>query len=320
MSLPAQVEEAAALAEELHGKMYGTEEEAVEETEEESTEEEVEETEEEEPEAVEEDETTEEQEDWQQKFEALEQTHKTLQGKYSAEVPRYAEEIRELKQLKSDVFERLGDVTQKVEAPEEKVVNEKEVKFREEYGDEFFETMKEMIQTEANTSVAEQIAPIKETADSTEEAQIKSAQKNFADHLNENINGDWMTLFRGEDTKFEAYLDQEDSSGLHTNRELMDGYNDSWNADRMVRLFNNYLGEPAPVEEKKPKANPVEEALIAPSRKTPHTTPNTEDKQMWTQDSLKQFEKDDMAGKYSSEESAALWQDLLSALAENRIQ
>jgi hypothetical protein len=67
--------------------------------------------------------------------------------------------------------------------------------------------------------------------------------------------------------------------------------------------------------------SPTQEALIAPSRTTPHVIPEAgAEPIIWTQASMRQFESDDRAGKYPAEQSTALWNDLLLAPTQNRMR
>ena len=60
--------------------------------------------------------------------------------------------------------------------------------------------------------------------------------------------------------------------------------------------------------------------MIAPSRNNVHTVPDSKDKQIWTQDSIKEFQRLDRQGKYTADVSKAMWDDLLSAMSEGRIK
>lgn len=312
--LPKQVEENANLAEELHGRMYADPQaEAPKEEEQEEPVEETPEEEEEKPKGDEEEET------YRKRFESL-------QGKYNAEVPRLH---GELKQLKEMVFQRLGDVTKPAEPKPEAKANpyqEKIDKYREEYGDDLLEMARTLARIEVEERLGDKLKPVQEQVASVEETQIKAAQSNFMGHLDTNVKGDWKTLIYGNNEASAQFLSSPDPSGLYTMAELIDAYSENWDAEKLVKLLNYHFEATAPKVEKEPevpvqrKPNPAKEALVAPSRQTPHNTPEVNDKRIWTRETMAEFQRLDRQNKYSPEESQALWADLLAAAGENRIR
>lgn len=309
MGLPKQVEEAANLAEELHGKMFPKEQEEQEEVE---TEEEAEQEKVVEEEAV--------QDDTPEEKDTFEARYKSLKGKYDAEVPRLHQELKELKQ---SIFDRLGNLeTKKEQVAEVKAVNEKLEKFREDYGDDLIDYLREFIKEEVTPMVQQNISQVKQKVDSVEETQVKAAQESFMAVLDGKVEGDWRKLWAGEDEGFVEFLSQPDPHGLYTYGELVEAYNNKWDADRLATVFNTYLSKTAqPVQREQPKKpSPANEAMVAPSRKTPTAAPRAEEKRIWTQESMKEFQVADRQGKYDPETSKAMWEDLLSAVSENRIR
>lgn len=311
MGIPKQVEEAADLAEE-YIKGLDAEEEESEAGEEVDTEES--DKEEESEEAADDEANTEEEE--QEEKNIFEEKYRVLQGKYDKEVPRLHSELKELKEK---IFERIGDLSQKPEVEEAPVPDAKLEAFKEEYGedligylDSYFESkMKPAIEAQTKES----IEPVQQKVTSLEDSQVETAKTEFASYLDKNVNGDWREA--GEDPNFIAFLETEDSSGFNTYGELLEKFNNSWDEKRMAKVFNAFYGEKTEAAEKKP--SPHKEAIVAPSRKTQAQAPNDDGKIMWTPESIKQFERDDRSGKYNQEESQKLWNDLLAAPSENRI-
>jgi hypothetical protein len=157
------------------------------------------------------------------------------------------------------------------------------------------------------------------------ETQIKAAQDNFRNYLTNKVEGDWVALWQGKDEKFVEFLDQPDPSGLYTYGQLVQLYNDNWDADRLATIFNLYLKsqakpQPQPEVVKPPVRNPAQDAVVAPSRATTNTVPTTTDAKVWTQEMIAEFKKNDRMGKYDAETSKAMWDDLLSAISQNRIR
>ncbi len=250
--------------------------------------------------------------DWEQKY-------KTLAGMHKAEETRLRDELKEFKQ---SVFDRLGSLeapAPKDDEPEPQI-SETLAQFREEYGEEFIEGVKELLRAEISPLLKQTVAPVEQKVASVEEAQLKSAQKAFAQDLSSRVNGDWQSLWGGQDAKFNEFLASSDPSGLYTYRELADLYSKNWNVEKLATLFNTYLGQgqvqPAP----KPKPSAGKEALVAPSRRTPPAAPAAEEKIQWTQARIKEFQAKDRRGEYDEATSQKMWTDLLSAVSENRIR
>ena len=303
MGLPKQVEEAATEAEEYLELLNNPEADEETDTEEASsevdTEEEVEEVEK--PEVDE--------------SELYKNKYLTLKGKYDAEVPTLHSELKELKE---NIFGKIEELSSKQNEVQTEVDTEPELDaFREEFGDDLVDFMEKRFarKDEIAESTKEALKPVEEKLSSVEDSQVNAAKDEFATYLNDNVNGDWNTA--ASDPAFVEFLDSPDPSGLYTYGELMALYNENWNHEKMAKVFNLYYGD---TEEVKPKSSPEKEAMVAPSRKTKQNIPESNDKPIWTEESIKQFEKDDRAGKYSAEESTEKWNDLLSALGENRIK
>ena len=316
MELPRQVEEAANIAEELmQGIQQAPQQEA----------QQAQEVQEAQEETVEENETSEEQDvphdDDVQELRKFKDRYLSLKGKYDAEVPRLHQELREFKQ---SVFERLAPQTPK---EEQKVENDKVAKFKEEYGEEFVENLRELLKAEVDPLIRSNVSQVEQQVASVEDTQIKAAQQNFANYMDTKVQHNWREIAQVfneiaydqpvSNPKIAEFLAKPDPSGYYTNFDLVKIFNDNWDGDKLANVFNSYY-EQAP--KPKPKNNHVQDAMVAPSRSTQHVAPTTSDKTIWTKDMIAQFEKDDRMGKYSNEESQAKWNDLLAAAGEGRIR
>ena len=329
MSVPRRVEEEAQMAEELHARMFSPaqqEEEETQQTEDETkdtqedqeesqTEQQEEESQQSDEEEVENDVPHDDELDELRKFKAR---YLSLKGKYNAEVPKLQTELRELKQ---SVFERLEQaVNQKQQEqakPKESAEPDLISQFEEEYGPDFVAKLRAVVQAETDAKIKTSIQPVQDQVLSVEETQIKAAQQSFMSFLDEQA-PDWRDLWEGKDPKFIDFLQQPDPSGLYTYGELVQQYNNNWDADRLSKVFNLYKEQTAPP--KKPEQpNPAKTAMVAPSRNTTHVAPKADDKPVWTKDTISGFEKNDRMGKYTPEQSKQMWDDLLLAMTEGRI-
>lgn len=315
MTIPKQIEEAADLAEQLHSQMFNASE-PQEEVPQEAVSE-VPETPEETPSSAE---PAPETPDYEKLAKDYEQKWKSLQGMYNSS----QEELRSFKQ---SVLEKLGSVQNPAPTPEIKPEPERIAKFREEYGDDLLEAFKELIKTEIDPILQEKVKPVQEQVATVEEAQYRASQKDFMNFLDDQVKGDWRSLWDGKDPKFLEFCNQSDPSGLYTYGELIDLYNNKWDGERLAKVFNAYLGASTAEESKPPQAtppqqkpNPARESMVAPSRTTQHQSPATEEKRIWNNAMIAQFQRDDRANKYDAETSKAMWDDLLAAMSEGRIR
>lgn len=321
MEMPKQVEEAAELAEQLHAQMFTPKEE-------EGNPVDPPEVIDPEPDGGEPKDEPVPHDDDVAELRKFKERYLHLKGKYDAEVPRLHQDLRELKQ---SVFEKLEKVsTTKAAEPEpepQDLTDDFVNAFAENYGEDFAENLRKLIALEAQKLQQ----PIQGKVDAFEETQLKAAQTNFVNYIDTALNDgrekpiDWQAMWSGKDPKFLEFLAQPDPSGLYTYGELAAAYNEKWEADKLVNIFKLYAdANTTKVEqttEPKPRvAHQQKEALVAPSRTNTHVAPNTQSKQVWTQDMIQEFQKLDRQGKYSADESKALWDDLLSALGENRIR
>jgi len=290
VKVPTQVAEAAELAEKLFAEMYSQEEEVEEKEEVEEVEEEVEE-EEEEPE----EEDPEEERKWEQRY-------KTLQGKYDAEVPRLAAELKEIKL--------------KLESPKETVRDDAVddlAAFEEEYGTDFTEQLRKIITREVKSN----LTPVEQRLETAEEKSVKLAQDDFKSVLTDKAPG-WEDCWNGKDKGFQKFLEKSDPSGLYTYGELVELYNEKWNADKLAKVFNVYLEGKS--KHKNTDIAP-KKTLVAPSKTNRSTnTPTTNDKKIWTMQEINEFQAADRRGDYTPEDSQKLWNDLLAAPGENRVR
>lgn len=243
---------------------------------------------------------------------------------------------------------------------EETARNERIAQFKEEYGEEYVGLLRDFMLSEVKPLLGTAVEPVQEQVASVEEAQQVAATTAFVQYLDENITDiNWKEAWEGKDPEFLAFLETPDPSGYYTYGQLAELANENWDGQRIVKIFESYkqskgieptvtpevpavpATEPvapqaaqppvapetpaatAPVPPATPAAqvpNPAD-ALVAPSRTTPHTTPATDGNPIiWDSASMAAFEKADQQGKYTPEQSKALWDDLLLAPSQNRFR
>jgi hypothetical protein len=299
MAMPKQVEEAASLAEELHSRIFDEQEQAHPE----------EEPQEQEPETV-----PEQIEDSElEELRRYKERYLSLKGKYDNEVPRLNEELQTFKQT---VFDRIGDINKPAQQQEEE--DPRIAKWKEDYGDEVLDMINFFTKKNVDPILNERLAPVAKQVESVESAQLEASQNNFMAYLDSTVKGDWRRMWNGEDPKFLDFLKQPDPSGLYTYGDLVNMYNEKWDGDRLAKVMNAYVDSTPSVQPR--QSTPKPDAMITPNRSTPHTAPSIDNAKIWTPSLIEEFKTADRKGKYDSETSQAMWNDLLSAMNEGRIR
>jgi len=311
---PRQVDEQAKLAEELHGKLFSQEQVEPTGTVQVGEQEETQEQAAEQPEVQEVDTPHDDDLEELRKFKSR---YLTLKGKYEAEVPRLQSELKEFKQNVFDRIETLAKPQAEADPQEVEGDDPDLASFKEEYGEQFYNTLLKLIEKKGakGQEIAEALKPVEEKISSIEEEQYQTAQKEFKNYLSGKVEG-WEKLWKGEDPGFLEFAKQSDPSGLYTYGDLLAAYNDRWEADKMAQVFNLYLDSAKQNKQKTAERN----AQIAPSRTVTPSTPAPDQKQVWTKETIEEFKRADRQGKYDSETSMAMWNDLLAAVNENRIR
>jgi hypothetical protein len=313
---PKEIEEAARMAEELHKQMFPDKEE-IDEGAGES-----------EPVVVEEKEDQPEQQ--QETFTKediaellkFKERYAHLKGKYDAEVPRLASELKELRQ---QVTERKTTTVPEIEIdPVEDLLSQ----WKDEYTEDYVNQLQAIIRAEAAKEAKKLIQPVAEQAASTEDQQIKIARQNFMTYLDGKSDG-WRSLWNEEvgfnaNPDFAEFLEQDDPSGLYKYGDLVNAYTEKWDADKLATVFNLFLKQKEVVNTETPPPqvihNREKDALIAPKRTQTNSAPVNTDKKIWTMNEIEDFKRRDRLGEFEDEVSQAMWNDILSAMSEKRIR
>ena len=257
----------------------------------------------------------------------------SLKGKYDAEVPRMAADLRELKQQLTQLTQTKP---QETTPPVDTVVNERIEKLRTEYGDDFIEDWKALIANEIKSA----IEPIKTQTLSVEESQTQLAQREFVSQLSKAAPQGWENLWDSHvaakngvpapDPKFVEFLAKTDPNGFYTYGQILEDANTNWDNARMAKVFSIYtelnkvavppVAAPTTLQQPVPSVNPSQQAMVAPNRSVSQPAPAPDDTKIWSKADISQFQTDDRMGKYTPEQSEALWNDLMLAPAQNRIR
>jgi hypothetical protein len=242
--------------------------------------------------------------DWEVKY-------RVLAGKYSAEVPRLTQEIRELK-------DKLREAESKPAAPVAApvVVNDASMDaVREQYGDDFANAVSSVATQIASAQVAkvrDELAPKVEAA--TSSAAITSRQA-FLEQLTRTVT-DWAVI--DADPGFTAFLDEIDDLSGQPRRAFFSSADAANDANRVARFFSAYRERSSakpPSPQQAVASNHVEYSL-QPQTTGSNVVPDS--KRMWSQADVRKFYTDARRGLYSEQEYERIESDIFAAQRDGR--
>ena len=243
--------------------------------------------------------------------------YRVLNGKYQAEIPRYAQELREAKealrnaQTSTTASPAAGQgATPAGQLPQEVV---------DQYGEDL---------TNAITTVAAaQMKPLRdELSSKVDRLDVEAGERRRSDFLRDLSTHvpNWAQIDR--DPGFTAYLDDFDAQTGKTRREFFNEADGSNNAPRVASFFATYAkgtNKPAPVQAVAATPAPSVEHLIAPDSSRHSEAP--EGKKTWTRVEVAKFYSDSRAqggskpyGRYTAAEYARIDADISKAPDEGR--
>jgi hypothetical protein len=260
------------------------------------------------------------QDNWEQKY-------KILQGKYNAEVPRLAAEVRE----QHDALRQMQEQMQALaSAPQTEVqfsgVGEIDPAHREEYGDEFFQivaqTAMRSVQPALN-QIAQQLEEMRRGLIGTQASVQKTEHQIFLEQLDTQFNS-WRTL--NKDEGFNRWLGERDALSGLTRKHLLDDAVRSRDVSRAVAFFQGYSTEhgSGAAGSQAPRRETSLESLAAPGATRTGTPPApvAHADEIWTGAEIRAFYADVRAGKFTGRdaEKLAIEQRIATAAARGRVQ
>lgn len=239
-----------------------------------------------------------------------EHKYRVLSNKYSAEVPRLAQEIRELKEKLREAEASKAAVTE-TKLPEgltpDKVV--------EQYGEDFANAVAAVASRMAEERIGkfrEEFAPKVDTA--VNNAAVTSRQA-FMQQLT-NAVPDWATI--DQEDGFTAFLDEVDEMTGRSRREFFSEADRNNDAMRIIKFFTAYRERSAPKTALKQQvANNAVEYALSPS--SVRTSEAPAGKKVWSQPEIRKFYNDARRGVYSQEEYQRIESDIFAAQVEGRL-
>lgn len=233
--------------------------------------------------------------------------YRVLNGKYNAEVPRLAAEVRDLKaQLEAALAQKTAEAPATPEPDVSSVA--------EQYGEDFANAVKTVASAETKRLRDELASEVKQMRDS----DAKRTRNDFMRDLASAV-PDWQTI--DQDPGFTAFLDEFDPLTGRTRREFFNEADAANDANRVASYFVTYSRASTPrakseVDEK--PAAPSVEHLIAPDSSRSVEAPRG--KKQWTTKEINKFYDDARRGLYKAADFERIDSDITAAISEGRIR
>ncbi len=306
MSLPRAVEEANRRADEIHRQVYGNTEQAADVAAPEAapseapkaevqaqttTPPQAESQQAEAPQAP----TPAEDDSWKRRYDVL-------NGKYQAEIPRMAAEIRSLK-------ERLSQVAARANVPASPAPSKLSQEEVEEYGEKFIDVVKRA----AAEVVPSDVDEMKQTVEQLKGESVRMARDRFFGDLNR-MSPQWEQL--NEDKGFLTWLAGIDPFSGQNRQDLFDQASAQFDAWRVANFFNSY-GSENRTEQPVSQLDPIAQQIEPPTQRVSVPPPG---KKIWSTDEISRFYADLRAGRVNRDEAARMEQDIFAAQTERRIR
>lgn len=234
--------------------------------------------------------------------------YRVLEGKYRNEVPRLAQELRELKALQG-----VGGVD--VTATPSAATGEARKRVTEQYGDDFASAV--------DSIASEQTAELRRQVEELGGGAAERARQDFRRDLSSHV-PQWPAI--DQDPGFTAYLDEFDAQTGRMRREFFNEADRTNNAARVASFFAAFTAsgvpKPAPVAAVVRETQSVEH-LISPDSSN-HAEPAVVKKQ-WTRGEAARFYADARAqgssaphGRFTAAEYTRIDSDINAAIVEGR--
>ena len=271
---------------------------------------------------------------------AWQKRYSILKGKYDAEVPRQARQIKELKTELASVRGLLAQLNEQKpaapasstetpaspEKPAQRLLKQQEI---EDYGEELIGVIHRGAAEAFNPEIAalkEEIRQLKSQLGGVSQTLHSSQRDTVLDILTREV-PDWKTL--NEDELFLSWLDQVDTFSGEPRQVLLDRAFGSGDAARVVAFFKGYLNENAALQPPQQTGTPPArntptklDDMVAPGK--PKGAPGGAqqgEKRTWTQKQIADFYQKVNKGKYRNQpdKQAAIERDIVAAGREGRI-
>ena len=250
------------------------------------------------------------EETWESRF-------NVLNGKYSQEVPRYAAENRALRQEVGKLTEQVGTLTKQIEDVQSKVptaplISPDEV---QEFGEPLVNMARRAGEEAAQRATQKSTSELKQVKDDLNDLKKSAAEIqwfNFIDLLTTLV-PDWAQI--NVDARFLQWLTETDDLSGAPRQILLDNAKDARDATRAARFFTQWK---AIGQQQAAVSRQAMEQQVVPDSSSRTVVPAG--KQIITRPQIRQFYDNVRAGMYTPAEQAAYEAEIDAAMKEGRIR
>jgi hypothetical protein len=221
-----------------------------------------------------------------------------LKGKYSAEVPRMAAEIRELKEMLAKAQVSAQPVTRPSKLSQEEI---------DEYGSGFIDVMKKA----AAEVVPDDVGEIKQQVEQLRSESARAAEERFFRQLTEQA-PQWKQL--NENPEFLTWLSGIDPLSGRIRQEIFDEARDRRDGWRVGNFFNSFGGSQEPEQV---ASDPLADQVEPPTTRVSAPPPG---KRTYTPADISAFYAAVREGKYTAADATRIEADIFAAQSEGRIR
>jgi hypothetical protein len=236
--------------------------------------------------------------DWEHRF-------KVLQGKYNSEVPRFAQENKD---LKSRLEQLESEMVQLKATPPEPLVKQEEI---DEYGEGLIDVARRIAQEELGKKQSE-IDALKAQITQISTATTNTATNDFFRSLDA-IAPEWKQI--NEDPNFLKWLDEIDELTGEPRQSLLSKAEQARDASRVGKFFTSFKKTSSSWAAS--SANALEQQVVPPTNKAPDTPPS---KKVWTRGEIAEFYDRMRRGVVTDADAIAIEADITAASIEGRIR
>lgn len=230
-----------------------------------------------------------------------------MAGKYDAEVPRFAEENRKLKER----LEELERQKQTPEAPKQETVLDEELVDR--YGEEFIRDIQRLLPSTQMPTTNAEVAQLKAEIDRLKAAQHDISFERFTADLSKHAK-DWEKL--NTDSDFNLWLDGMDPASGLQRRQLFNTAVSSSDVQRTAYFFNTFTQQNQSWDETPKSQVPPADHYMAPQQSKAQQSP--QGKKIWSSSEVAKFYDDVRRGRLDDDAASRIEQDIIAAQREGR--
>ena len=253
--------------------------------------------------------------DWKAKYHVL-------QGKYNAEVPRMAQELRELNRQLAEAKQAIEDLkVQKEKAPEPDPMADQIRRLQEDYGPDIVSVIERLVAQQTTELVKPLQSKVEQTESEREahrqqaEAQRKSLD--FAEAVNDLV-PDWEAIDKLPE--FHNYLAEVGADGRTRQDALMEAANsfDAAGAARIFAAFKRTADYKAPATPAAPAKDRLASQVV-PEPAGRDRAPNSGAK-VYTRAEISNFYRELALGRMEPERAKNIEKDIEAAMREGRVR